>query len=99
MKKKTSILKALLLNLHNQIDNFDLIIIIREIKINFNLDNNKILNIINNRFTIDNFINLIIRLSLIKSIQMFILINNNKVMINTINNQILNIKFVNFKHC
>ena len=70
MKEKTLMLipKILFLNLHNQIDNFDLIIIIKEIKINFNLGNNKILNMINNRFMINNLINFIIRFSFVKLI-------------------------------
>ena len=62
--------------------------------INFNLDNNKKISLINNRFSIVNHISLIIRLFFVNLIRTFILINNNKFIINMINNQILNINFI-----
>ena len=95
-KKRISTRKIHFQDLYNKIDNLDLLIIIKKIIINFNLDSNKKMSLINNHFLIINYINLF----LVNLIQMLILINNNKFTINTINNQILNINLISFnRYC
>ena len=74
--KKEILISKILLSLLKKINSLELLII-KIILINFNIDNNRILNLINNRFTINNLISFIINYFHVNLIiQIFTLIYN-----------------------
>ena len=80
--------------LHSKIDNLDLLTIVEEIMVSFNLGSSKEMGLVDSRSPVVNHTSLTLRLSLVNLVQTLTPISSSRLTVNTASNQILSINLV-----